>query len=119
MNAIEQELRDGEYGEVRLKVIGKYEPISDKTIVYGVYKREDIPEIIEQYETDMILIPSVCPETFSYATSEAIMTGLPVACFKVGAPEERVSKYKRGLILPNYEPKDILNRILSFLKDEN
>ncbi len=36
------------------------------------------------------LIPSIWPETFSFATHEALDTGLPVWCFDLGAQSEAV-----------------------------
>jgi glycosyltransferase involved in cell wall biosynthesis len=83
----------------------------------GQYEIENLPEIIKSHKIDIIFIPSICPETFSYTTSEAISMNLPVACFNIGAPVERVWKYKLGLIISNIDAKTALNEIIEFTKN--
>ena len=38
---------------------------------------------MEKYEVDMIIIPSVWPETFCFTASEAECLNIPVACFDI------------------------------------
>ncbi len=65
----------------------------------GAYKKENLSELMEQYDIDLIFIPSLCPETFCYTAEEAVKTGLPVAVFNIGAPAERIKDYKKGILL--------------------
>ena len=65
---------------------------------------------------DIYLIPSVCPETFSYTTEEAMTMGLPVACYDLGAPAERVKKYKKGLIISKIDAQTTLKEIEQFFQ---
>ncbi len=92
-------------------VIGECANVSDKVKVTGRYKINDLTSIVETLEIDMIIIPSIWAETFSYTTSEAINLQLPVACFDYGAQAEKVKKYSKGLILPSEEPKEIIQKI--------
>ena len=70
---------------------------------------------MEANEIDIILVPSICPETFSYTTEEAIKMGLPIAVFDIGAPAERVKSYGKGIILRNQCPEYILREIYNYL----
>ena len=104
------------HAEVNLIVIGTYNKVDAATVVVGNYDRDELPQLLEKYRADIILIPSVCPETFSYTTSEAMLMGLPVACFDLGAQAERVSEYAEGLILKSFEPDVVLREIVDFVK---
>ncbi|MGN1282176.1 MAG: glycosyltransferase [Succinivibrio sp.] len=84
--------------------------------VLGPYKRDNLPSLIEQHNIDVILIPSVWPETFSYTTSEAIAMGIKVACFNYGAQAEKVKEYKNGLIL-NENEDNITDKLIAFVKE--
>lgn len=80
-------------GDCRLVVIGNIDPqysLCAPSIVHGGYDRGDIAVLAKRYELDCWLIPSIWPETFSFATREAIATGLPVWCFDLGAQADAV-----------------------------
>lgn len=74
--------------------------------VHGSYAREDLPSLLTQYNVDVIFIASICPETFSYTTLEAVRLGYPVVCFDIGAPAERVSHYEKGVVIKNKPSAD-------------
>ena len=101
---------------LNLIVIGTYKSPPRGLIVTGKYKPIDIPKLIKQYNIDIVFIPSISPETFSYTTSEAMNMNLPVACYNMGAPAERVSKYKQGLVLKDINPLENLQEIKNFVK---
>lgn len=82
----------------------------------GKYNIKELPDLVEQLEIDAFFILSICPETFSYTTSEAISMGVPVICFNLGAQAEKVSSYDKGLVLNKAPMKDNLNEIVSFIK---
>ncbi|ROL57688.1 glycosyltransferase [Bacteroidetes/Chlorobi group bacterium Naka2016] len=85
-------------------------------IWHGVYQKEQLPDLMEENHIDIVLIPSICPETFSYTTEEAILMDLPVAVFNIGAPPIRVQNYDKGLILFKNDPENIVDSILNHLK---
>lgn len=58
--------------------------------VHGNYHLRDIPDLVARYGISLWFIPSIWPETFSYATHEVLATGLPVVCFDLGAQAEAV-----------------------------
>ncbi len=102
--------------KVNLLCIGNYINAPQNMVVTGTYKREDLPDLLEKNQIDIILIPSICAETFSYTTSEAISMKVPVACFNLGGQADQVSVYPKGLILELSDSSDIvLDKILDFL----
>ena len=50
----------------------------------------EIPALVARYGITCWLIPSVCPETFSFTTHEALATGLPVLCLDLGGQADAV-----------------------------
>lgn len=102
--------------KVQLFCIGDYVNAPQNMTVTGAYKREELPDVIDKYKIDLILIPSIWAETFSYTTSEAIAMNVPVACFNLGGQADQVSVYPKGLILELSDTSDIvLDKILDFL----
>jgi glycosyltransferase involved in cell wall biosynthesis len=94
-----------------------YKSDKDKLIITGRYERNKLPHLLEKYEVSVVLIPSICPETFSFTTSEALLLGYPVICFNIGAHAERVKKYNAGIVIEEISAdgllqafKDILDR---------
>lgn len=107
------------YKGVNVVVIGSIEKPIHNIRVTGKYNLKDLPKMVEENFLDIILIPSIWPETFSYTTSEAIQMGLPVACFNIGAPRERVSQYVKGLVINKIDGEYALRKIITFLKEKN
>lgn len=97
-------------------VIGTFKNPPANLTVVGKYEITNLPSIIENKNIDIVIIPSIWPETFSYTTSEAISLQIPVACFDYGAQADKVKEYSKGLILSSEEPEIIVNEIMSFLK---
>ena len=74
---------------------------------------------MEKYEVDMIIIPSVWPETFCFTASEAECLNIPVACFDIGAQAARLQKNPNAILLPLSlidTPVKIWSMIDNFLK---
>jgi hypothetical protein len=82
-----------------------------KVVKHGRFTRTDLPKLMEENEIDLVLIPSICPETFSFTTQEAMNMQLPLAVFDLGAPAERVRHYDKGIILQQQDSEYILGKI--------
>lgn len=67
-------------------------------INHGPYNHADFSAIIEQYKILGVIVPSIWPETFSYVAEEAILSGVVVSCFDIGAPAERIVNYQWGVV---------------------
>ncbi|TSB46091.1 glycosyltransferase [Alkalicoccobacillus porphyridii] len=61
---------------------------------------ESLDILLRTEEIDIVLIPSICPETFSYTTHEALALGYPVLCFDLGAQAEAVRTSGCGWVVP-------------------
>ena len=98
------------------KVFGSIEgnQPSERLEVLGPYRTEDLPSLMREHGIGVCLLPSICPETFSYVTSEVMDMGMPIAVFDLGAPAERTRKYKYGLILDSQEPGNMATSLLTF-----
>lgn len=104
--------------DTNIKIIGTMKNAPDNIFIYGKYNSHKLQRIMQRHKIDLVFIPSIWPETFSYTTSEAISMGLPVACYDMGAPAERVSKYSRGLVLNEISAKQNLTEIINFIKKQ-
>ncbi|WP_420861694.1 glycosyltransferase [Algirhabdus cladophorae] len=94
-------------------VLGEIDPLFSlpETIKHhGAYRQTDLTDLVERYMITDWLIPSVCPETFSYTTHEAIATTLPVTCFDLGAQAEAVGKVQQGHVLPYGSATELAQR---------
>lgn len=65
----------------------------------GKYNNKNISDLLNKYQISFVLIPSICPETFSYTASEAVKSGYPILAFDIGACAERIKKYNCGWIV--------------------
>ena len=45
------------------------------------------------------MLPNIWPETFSYTSSESILSGYPLLTFNLGAAPERIRRYDCGWIV--------------------
>ena len=72
----------------------------------GFYDNKDLPKLLNDNKIDLVLMLSVCPESFSYTLSETMIAKVPVLTFDIGAIANRVKKYGVGKVIPynsNYE----------------
>lgn len=104
---------------LRFKVFGSIDNLasSDVLDVVGPYRVQDLPALIEQHGVGICMLPSICPETFSYVTSEIIHFGMPLAVFDLGAPAERARGYEFGRVLTSMEPAEVIGQLLQFGED--
>ena len=79
------------YGEPYLSDDGMFE-------VTGRYDNKNVSELLAKYRTNVALIPSICPETYSFTASEAIYSGYKVLAFDIGAHAERIKKTEMGYL---------------------
>jgi len=79
--------------------------------VTGRYERDALPQLVKEHEIDIFLLPSICPETFSYTTQEIMMMDMPLMVFNLGAPAERILNYNKGYIIDEVSSEAILNSL--------
>lgn len=79
--------------------------------VVSQYEMADLPVHIANINPHVGLLASIVPETFSYALSELMMLGVPVAATRVGSFAERIRDGENGYL---FEPDSAsLVRMLS------
>jgi glycosyltransferase involved in cell wall biosynthesis len=68
--------------------------------VHGRYREADLGDLLAEVAPDIVLLPAIWPETWSFVLTHVLRAGLPVVTFDVGAPAERLRRHGRGRILP-------------------
>ncbi|SDA31522.1 hypothetical protein SAMN02799622_05028, partial [Methylobacterium sp. UNC378MF] len=64
------------------------------------WEDDEILDLVTQVSADLILLPSIWPETYAYTLTLALRTDLPVVAFDLGAPGERLRSESNGHLLP-------------------
>ena len=102
---------------IKIVLIGKSGLTTTDSCYYehGMYNKNDISELTKRYQIDVFFLPFIYPETFSFATEEAMKTTLPVAVFDIGAPAERIRTYPRGILIPTPTASCALENIIEYM----
>ena len=97
-------------------MIGSIETSCDPDVVSetGPYQHEKLAELIESARVNIMLFPSIWPETFSFVVQELIELGMSVACFDMGAPAERLRNYDKGMVLESTSASAVLDGLILF-----
>ena len=85
--------------------------------VTGPYKREELAGLVESHGINVVLFPSIWPETFSYVVGEAMALGLPIVAFDIGAPAERLRDYPLARLCGAASGSAALDEILALHRD--
>lgn len=102
--------------EMQIVVIGTIDAPCEPSVVSetGPYQHDKLPELVESSGVNIMLFPSIWPETFSYVVQELIELDLPVACFELGAPAERLRLYGKSMIMKGTAASATLNSLILF-----
>ena len=103
-----------------LVIIGEFDrrfPLAPSTVVTGRYDIRNLASLMRQHRVAAWLMPSVCPETFSFTTHEMIATGLPVISFAIGAQGDAVAAAANGHIVP-LDVRAIIDTCFTLLRRE-
>lgn len=91
---------------LRIAVIGvseeyerPYQSTDGRFVVSGKYEQKDVSRLLARYNTAVAGVMSIWEETYSYTTSEAVLSGYPVMSFNIGAQAERIKKYDCGWVM--------------------
>ena len=80
--------------------------------ITGPFEAGTSRQLLAAAAADIALLPSIWPETWCYALSDAWEAGLDVAVFDIGTPAERVRRTGRGWVLPLNLPPSRVNDVL-------
>ncbi len=101
--------------DIEWKVIGisnkKYKTqLSQSGIICtGVYEREDLPELLNN--VDIVIIPSIRPETYCITLTEAWLNGIAVIASDCGALKSRIKDRHNGLLFNTGDTNDLVETI--------
>lgn len=96
----------------QLQGLAKALGVVDRIIFEGV--REDIPDLL--HAMDIFVLPSLS-EGSPLAAMEAMASGRPVVCSRVGGLPELVNHEKTGLLIPPGDPAALAESVLRLLSD--
>ncbi|MBV8458580.1 MAG: glycosyltransferase [Acetobacteraceae bacterium] len=85
---------------------------SGRVFVTGRFEAEEVIDLIKQQQADVAWLPSICPETWCFALSDAWRSGLRAVVFDIGAQAERVRGTTLGFVLPLGMPSSRINDML-------
>ena len=107
---------DREHLDIRVVVIGALDvPVkSERLRVTGPYRHDELVGLIEANGINLLLFPSVCPETFSYVTEEMIRLELPIVAFDLGAPGDRLRGYGKARLCEEINARSALATLVEF-----
>jgi len=110
---------DSERSDARVVVIGTLDTrvASPRLRVNGPYRRDDLVDLVEAHAINMLLFPSICPETFSYAVEEAMRMRLPIVAFDLGAPGERLRRYADARLCASVSAACALDTLVAFHRE--
>lgn len=121
LNAVAQCLHSDEKIVVIGYVDGQLLPgwwIPEKVWVHGAFDTDSLPEIIGEYGCGVAFFPNEQPESFCYALSDALMSGLYCLGPDIGAIGERLSEETNGATYKNdASPTDIAELLRAALKN--
>ncbi|HXA20588.1 MAG TPA: glycosyltransferase [Thermoanaerobaculia bacterium] len=80
--------------------------------VHGYYRGNTLPALLARFGIGLVVLPSIWPETYSLALSEAWIAGAAVAAFDLGAPAERIRRHGGGWLAPLESGAEGLGRII-------
>jgi glycosyltransferase involved in cell wall biosynthesis len=109
--------RRGAHDRLRLIVVGTIDgPLPPAVRVTGAFERDDLPRLLSDEGVGFALLPSICPETFSFVVHELLALGLPLAAFDLGAQAEALrAQGGRALLLdPSAGADAWLDQLLDF-----
>ncbi|PHE90584.1 glycosyl transferase family 2 [Bacillus pseudomycoides] len=105
-----------------IKVIGltdrhkrRFVSPSGHFVVTGPYDNREFSNLLATHKIAIVITSSICPETFSYTTNEAMFSGYPVIAFDMGAPAELIKKYNGGWILKEVSGRSVLQLLQKLL----
>ncbi|WP_298955629.1 glycosyltransferase [uncultured Methylobacterium sp.] len=90
---------------VQYRIIG-YSDRTDRmaqvgVIETGAYKTDgEAMDLLRSLKIDLVMIPSIWPETYCYALSIALAAGVPPVAFDLGAQAERLRATGEGVLVP-------------------
>ena len=81
----------------------------------GPFKRENLSEALR--DQDIAVLPSICPESFSFIIREANSLGLPVIGSRIGAIPEAIKEGENGFLFEPGNIKELRDCMVRFIEE--
>lgn len=78
------------------------------------FQRENLSEATK--DQDVVVLPSICYETFSFVTREANFLGYPVIASRIGAIPEAIEEGENGFLFAPGDSEDLRKQMLRFIE---
>jgi GT2 family glycosyltransferase len=85
---------------------------------HGEYQGDELISLLQQNKIDVVILPSIAPETFMYTISESWAAGIPVIVNNIGAPKERVEVSGLGWVV-DFTQDTYLSQISDIFNNKN
>lgn len=106
---------------VEWHIIGEYhiggEGVPPGLRVHGRYEVGELRAVLADVAPHLIIVASVCPETYCLTLDEGWSVGIPALVTPLGAPAERVKENGAGWVLRDLNPLTILNQLDALVSD--
>lgn len=103
--------------EASLTLVGSLDApglsLPDKVLITGPYRKEELGDLLRKLGASVGFIASVWPETFNYVTQELMLLKLPLVCFDLGAPAERIRAWEHGLVADEVSAEAALQALMT------
>lgn len=101
---------------VRLVLMGNLDAAEVPEVVEqtGPYERHALPDLVEHQHIDMALLPSICPETFSFVAHEIAAMQVPLLCLNLGAQADLARSLPAGWVAMRQDGPGLLEELLAF-----
>ena len=77
--------------------------------LHGSFGRDQIERVYEAL--DVVVLPSICPESFGLVVAEALSAGRPVLSTRCGGPENQIEDGVNGWLVTPNDPAALCQRI--------
>lgn len=85
-----------------------------KVFVSGRYEEPELLELVRRERPHLLFFPSVTPETWCFALTEALRSGVPIAALGHGAIAERLRQSGAGVLIPvGADAPEVNDRLLA------
>ena len=81
----------------------------------GPFERDRLSDALK--DQDVVVLPSICYETFSFVIREANHLGLPVIASRIGAIPEAIEEGKNGLLFAPGDSESLRRCMLRFIEE--
>lgn len=86
---------------------------TQKVFITGPFEEDEVAILLEREKCALTFFASVVPETWCYALTHAICSGLPIVAFQLGAIGERLQDTRDSYLLPlSASPEEINDTLL-------